>query len=528
MSTTAQVQMSQGAADVFLQSAKTGKSNFRHQHVKYKPYAMEHVSAAPVSSAQTNQTGIVFPVPKAADFLTNSFIRMKVPALTPTYSATATTASYKWLETDLSSATGGYAPYDLPYETVAGLTSAKPGWWAAYTNELAHVVVKDLRFKVSGGHVFSLSSEGLSVLEEIYGAQGVKQMDFIGKYVSDDVRIAVSSVLHYLYMKIPAWYSLHPSQALVLSAMPLNPITYEIDTRPIADCIEVSNDNIDPQVGGSSISESAITFKIVHVYASVTQTERLKYTSAAQQDDIMSEWQQLTWSIGAGSASTLQKLSFQGPVGGIIIFGRLNDNKNGKDFFNFTSSGPELEAKGYNASNTAIDLPSIPINADQHNMTQLLSGYVNPDYIAANIATEANTWSLYPTSTASTGVRYQPERVMNARPDLFTTIQIKINGVSKLDSNQDAHFFRSVTYMQQGLNPPKKPIYCYPTSVNMFAARAVGSTNFSRVDEVMLECDIAPETVNGSDYFGPMELFVLARQFNVANYDGGSFTKSMG
>lgn len=522
MTTTAnQIQIAaSGSAEPFLQGLSAdARTFFRRQHVKYTPHSMSHTMSNPVSTATCDQNDIQLPVPKSADFLLASFVRLAMPAVTASIGTAA--AAYRYHEDSLPTATAGYAPYGADDAVATGMMPAVGGYWVAWQQEVGHIVIKELRFVVSGAQFFRLSGEAMAAIEDIFGQQGVKQMDAIGKYSSLDVRVAKTSVAHNLYVEIPAWYSAANYKSIVLSAAPLNNLSYSMDTRPIAQCLEVSNDGIIPQVSSATIAESAITFKIVNCYATVTSTERGRYT-ARNQSDIMTEWQSLTVSHPINQATLNLRLSFTGPVAAIVIFGRLDANKNGFDFLNFTTSQPEDSSiKGFSSTANAIDAPAAPMNDPSFSGSSLLASALGTQ--SATLDTLADSQI----DKTGTGWEWKPATKLNVRPDLFATIQVNVNGNAKVSANQDAEFFRTVTYRQQKLNPPTQPLYMYPFCQNLTAAGAVGALNFSRVDEVGVVAGLATETVGGTDYFGPMEVFVLAKSHNIVTYQSGSMSKSL-
>jgi hypothetical protein len=443
---------------------------------KKAPFAVDTALVSPIGQAQLNSTGNVHAFPRKFDVCFGCRIQMSLPALTAAQLAVGSTTTYAYELTDRADLTTDH--YAVMEEVRAGVSrSVMAGYWVRWVPAVGHAILTEVRFLIAGQPVTKLTGDLLNCLESTIGKKGQKQMDMIGSFHSQEQAVLWASNAHKAYVDVPLWFTEDVSVALILAAVSLNTVTIEFDTRAITDIVLTSNPDINALNGAVALSNTSVGFKMIFRGAQVSAKERKVYMNHGQHTDVMmKDWQSHTFS---SSDSVFNKaIPLVGPISTILWNTQMQNNKTGKDWFNYSSYIPQDGTIGATSTSGSAG-ETVPALTPMRDMTgQFALDQLLVDAYTAMITTESGldrvgTEGIYDVS------------IVSKSGDIYGDWKLEANGNDR-HQVMDSDYFRTCSYHDYGYAAPQTQIYMITFSTDPFSTDYNGAMNVSKMDHVYL------------------------------------------
>lgn len=337
-----------------------------------------------------------------------------------------------------------------------------------------------------------------------------------------------------LYIPLQFWFCTNPGLALPLIALQYHDVKFNIDFRPIGECLwavtSLESSQYNNTVSASSAYQQSLVAASLYVdYVFLDQDERRKM--AQNPHEYLIEQLQYHGDDSVGSSSSKLGLRFSHPCKEIIWVVQKDSHvdycssfKSGETLFKTFGAQPfnytdaidvmpksYLGYAGYEALNGANDF----INASGNQFNDEFAFYLNGGPSAS--AWAASGWNVPSLAGASNGflpgtsgtsqstvsdagtfvLANTAHKLHCYGENPVVTAKIQFNGQERIQE-REGNYFDVVQNWQHHTRHPDTGINVYSFALKPEEYQPSGSMNFSRIDNAFLNLVLSSETVSGN------------------------------
>ena len=347
-----------------------------------------------------------------------------------------------------------------------------------------------------------------------------------------------------LYIPLLFWFCRNPGLALPLIALQYHEVKFNIDFRPIGECLWAVNDLTSTSASSNACTmayqQSLIAASLYVDYIFLDTDERRKM--AQNPHEYLIEQLQFTGDESVGSSSNKIKLNFNHPCKELIwvvqpdanvdYCASLNSNNTlyktlGAQPFNYTDAidalppaihafGGPLETSGEGAFITnnlfqmagAVDAAGATTSQQWANGGSLLTPFDDPNApVSGSSVSDAGTFVLAETALDMHCWGENP----------CVTAKLQLNGQDRF-SEREGSYFDVVQPFQHHTRAPDTGINVYSFALRPEEHQPSGTCNFSRIDNAVLQLILSNGSVGGSN---TSKVRVYAVNYNVLRVMSG-------
>jgi hypothetical protein len=343
-----------------------------------------------------------------------------------------------------------------------------------------------------------------------------------------------------LYIPLQFWFNKSPGLALPLIALQYHEVKFNIDFRPIGECLWAVNDITSNTAGSNSVTaayqQSLVAASLYIDYVFLDTDERRKM--AQNPHEYLIEQVQFTGDESVGSSSNKIKLNFNHPCKELIWVVQPDANVDycasldptsvlyktlGAQPFNYTDAidalppaihafGGPAETSGSNAfiqgSTGLFQMPgaeNVAASADGSWGGQAFG--INGGAISGSAVSDAGTFVL---AESALDMHCWGENPV-------VTAKLQLNGQDRF-SEREGSYFDTVQPYQHHTRNPDTGINVYSFALRPEEHQPSGSCNFSRIDNAVLQLVLSSPTVAGT---ATAKVRVYAVNYNVLRVMSG-------
>jgi len=345
-----------------------------------------------------------------------------------------------------------------------------------------------------------------------------------------------------LYIPLQFWFNKSPGLALPLIALQYHEVKFNIDFRPIGECLWAVNDLTTATAGANSVTtayqQSLVAASLYIDYVFLDTDERRKM--AQNPHEYLIEQVQFTGDESVGSSSNKIKLNFNHPCKELIWVVQPDANVDycasldptsvlyktlGAQPFNYTDAidalppaihafGGPAETSGSEAFIASTGLFQMPGAEDVFTSApaanQAWGGQafgINGGAITGSAVSDAGTFVL---AESALDMHCWGENPV-------VTAKLQLNGQDRF-SEREGSYFDTVQPYQHHTRNPDTGINVYSFALRPEEHQPSGSCNFSRIDNAVLQLVLSSPTVAGT---ATAKVRVYAVNYNVLRVMSG-------
>ena len=351
-----------------------------------------------------------------------------------------------------------------------------------------------------------------------------------------------------LYVPLLFWCCKNPGLALPLIALQYHEVKYNIDFRPIGECLwavsDLTGNSSSSAAVTSAYQQSLVAASLYVDYVFLDTDERRKM--AQNPHEYLIEQIQFTGDESVGSSSNKIKLNFNHPVKELIwvvqpdsnvdycsslIYNNVLFKTLGAQPFNYTDAidalppaihafGGQLETSGANAFVSPSGLFEMPGALDASSIGG--TGYWTSGGLSETPFNETNqpATSATGSTVSDAGTFVLAETALNMHcwgENPCVTAKLQLNGQDRF-SEREGSYFDVVQPFQHHTRAPDTGINVYSFALKPEEHQPSGTCNFSRIDNAVLQLILSNATVAGTS---TAKVRVYAVNYNVLRVMSG-------
>lgn len=213
----------------------------------------------------------------------------------------------------------------------------------SWVDDLGRAMIERVSMDIGGHEIDEMTGEFLHIWEEVSALQENHFGEATGKFGVQAALDAAAIRPLKLYVPLPFYHTMHPSQSLPQVALHLTKVQYEVRLRAKADLINPAA----AVVPGAATDGALQDLKLQANHCYLHQRERHWFTRVSHKY-LISQVQELRHTLASGASTSRVDMTFNHPVKELMIVGRTDANTAARNYFNFdgvpTGLTPDLYA----------------------------------------------------------------------------------------------------------------------------------------------------------------------------------------
>lgn len=320
-----------------------------------------------------------------------------------------------------------------------------------------------------------------------------------------------------LYIPLQFWFCRNPGLALPLIALQFHEVKINIDLRPIDECLWAMS-SLDATSGSQKVTaaynQSIVAASLYVDYIFLDQRERGKMSQRPH--EYLIEQLQFTGDESVGSSSNKIKLNFNHPCKELVWVVQPDANVD----YCASHTGGELLYKVYGAQpfNYSDSVDALPNSLHAFQGATALGTTISGDVFEDATAVRDTVGGVTYTSDAATFVLGESALDMHCWGENPVVVaKLQLNGQDRF-SDREGAYFNDVQPYQHHTSSPDTGINVYSFAIRPEEHQPSGTSNFSRIDNAVLQMVLSNATVSGT---GTAKVRIYATNYNVLRIMSG-------
>jgi hypothetical protein len=298
-----------------------------------------------------------------------------------------------------------------------------------------------------------------------------------------------------LYVPLQFWFCRNPGLALPLIALQYHEVKFNLDLRPIEECLWATADNNAKDNKAYSKSLVAASLYVDYIFLDTDERRRM----AQNAHEYLIEQLQFTGDESVGSSSNKIKLNLNHPVKELVWVVQKDQHVAYCDHHDATK--PVCAAYGAQPFNYTDALDALPNSIAAFGDYDVSGDDLNDEDTAATNVTDAARFVLSETALNMHCWGRNP----------VVTAKLQLNGQDRF-SEREGSYFDTVQPFQHHTRHPDTGVNVYSFALRPEEQQPSGTCNFSRIDNATLNLVLSSNTVGGND---TAKVRVYATNYNV-------------